>query len=487
MKTFTRREFLKTSVSAGIAIGATTPGLRASSYNRILGANNTIRIAVVGFNSKGAQHIEVFHNLEGVRVVALCDVDQNVLNRQAQEFKDRKEEVKTYKDVRSVLDDKDIDAVVVATPNHWHSLIGIWACQAEKDVYVEKPISHNIWEGRKLVEAARKYDRIVQAGTQNRSDVGFREAIAYLREGHLGKLLWARGVWYKMRESIGRVTEPQAIPDNIDYDLWTGPASLKPLMRPKLHYDWHWFWETGNGDMGNLGLHQIDDCRFAMELDGLPERVMSLGGRYAFDDDAETPNTQIAFFDYKPTPVMIEIRNLPTTKGRRAMDHLHGVRSGNILQCEHGYFAGGRYGGWVYDNDDKKIKQFPGDGGGTHQQNFIEAMRSRKHSDLRAEILAGHISSVLCHIANISYRLGKAMSQEEMREVIHPQAKDALESFAGHLAKNEVDFNKEPTICGPWLSLDEKTEAFAGDHSSSANQLRRRQEYRQPFVVPEQV
>jgi hypothetical protein len=216
---------------------------------------------------------------------------------------------------------------------------------------------------------------------------------------------------------------------------------------------------------------------------------MSVGGRFVFDDNAETPNTHVAILDYQPAPVIIEIRNLPTAKGQRMMDHLRGVRVGNIIQCEHGYFAGGRGGGWAYDNAGDKIKQFPGDGGGAHQANFIDAVRSRKPGALRAEILEGHISSLLCHVANISYRLGKATLPEQMREAIYPhqQAKETLERYCEHLPQNGVDLQKEPTIWGPWLALDEKTEKFVGNFSAQANKFLTRRKYRKPFVVPKKV
>ena len=336
----TRRDFISKSflTTAGVSMAT---ALSSCSLSKIKDLNDEIHVGVVGFHRKGAQHIDIFHNLPGVRVVALCDVDQEVLDREVQKFKDRNERIDTYGDVRKMLDDKNIDVVVISTPDHWHSLIGIWACQAGKDVYVEKAVSHNIWEGRKLVEAARKYKRIVQTGTQNRSDVGFRQAVAFIKEGNLGKILCGHGLWFKRRDSIGKVKGPQKIPPQINYNLWTGPASLMPLMRKKLHYDWHWNWEIGCGEMGNLGVHQIDDCRFAMGIKSLPKRVMSLGGRFGYDDDGETPNTHLAFFDYEPAPLIIEMRNLPARTGVNAMDHLRGVRMGNIIQCEHGYVAAG--------------------------------------------------------------------------------------------------------------------------------------------------
>ncbi|MBN2410138.1 Gfo/Idh/MocA family oxidoreductase [candidate division KSB1 bacterium] len=489
MKKITRRNFVKTTLITGAASILPVAMNSKSSYARILGANDEIRVAVVGFNSKGAQHIGVFRNIPGVRIVALCDVDKDILNREAAKFAESNEKVDKYTDVRKLLDDKNIDVVVIATPNHWHSLIAIWAIQAGKDVYVEKPISHNIWEGRKVVEAARKYNRIVQAGTQNRSDTGFREAYSYIKEGNLGKILWTYGLWYKKRESIGRVDKAQPVPPQIDYNLWTGPAKLEPLMRKNLHYDWHWFWNTGNGDMANIGVHQIDDCRFILDNPDLPKRVISLGGRFNFDDNAETPNTQLAVFEFESAPPMyIETRNLTMKKGINAMDHIRGVREGNIIQCEHGYFGGGRGGGWIFDNDHKKIKQFPGDGGGGHQANFINAVRSRKREELHADILQGHISSVLCHMANISYQIGKETPSELIRELFQQdkQASEAYDRIQNHLQANEVDLLKTPVMLGPWLEIDIKKEKFKGEFGKAANKYVSRK-YRKPFVVPKKV
>lgn len=241
--------------------------------------------------------------------------------------------------------------------------------------------------------------------------------------------------------------------------------------------------------MGNWGPHQIDDCRFVMNLTGLPRRVMSFGGRFVFDDNAETPNTHIAILDYAAAPVIIEIRNLPTATGQRMMDHLRGVRVGNIFQCEHGYFAGGRGGGWTYDNDGNKLKQFAGDGGGTHQANFIAAMRSRKPGDLRSEILEGHVSSLLCHVANISYRVGTGALPEQMHEEIfsHAQARDTLERYCEHVLRNGVNLQQQPTTWGPWLQFDAHKEKFFGNFSSAANRFLTRKRYRKPFVVPKKV
>ncbi len=487
MRKLTRRDFMKGSIAAGVTL--------AMPFSRVLGANDDIRVAVVGLGGadsggKGQQHVRIFRNLPGVRVAALCDVDTEHLGPEVKSFEERKEKIDSYIDVRKILDDKNIDAIVISAPNHWHALLTVWACQAGKDVYVEKPVSHNIWEGRKMVEAARKYDRIVQAGTQSRSDKGLGKAFEYIRQGNLGKILFAHGLCYKRRASIGKVTGPQPIPESVDYNLWTGPAALGPLMRKRLHYDWHWVWATGCGSIGNVGAHQMDICRWALGQNGLPRRAMSIGGRFGYDDDGETANTQIAILDYEPAPIIFEVRGLPKKKedekmeAWEAMDNYRGIRTGMVVHCEDGYFAGG----WAYDKDGKKVKQFRRDGGGGHQANFIGAMRSRKSGELNAEILVGHLSTSLSHMANISYRIGAESSPEQIREVIKSD-KDVLETFERfekHLSANKVDITKTPAVLGPWVEMDSAKEKFVGAFSEQANKLVKRS-YREPFVVPEQV
>jgi len=483
----TRRDFIRGSMAtagiAGLSLARPT-----SVWSRIRGANDNIRVAIVGLRKKGKEHIEVFGKLPGVRIVALCDADTQFLDIESKKFTGRKEKVTTYVDYRKLLDDKQVDAVVIVTPDHWHALMMIWACQAGKDVYVEKPASHNIWEGRKMVEAARKYSRIVQVGSQNRSDVGLRAVAEYIKQGHLGKVQLARAVSFNRRLSIGKVSGPQPIPATCDYNLFQGPAPLTPLMRENLHYDWHWFWPTGTGELGNLGAHVLDDCRWTTGVTTLAPRAISFGGRFGYDDDGETPNTQTVLFDYKPAPIVYEIRALPRKKNDRAMDHYRGVRFGMVIQCEHGYFAGGRGGGWTYDNNGRKIKQFPGDAGGGHQANFIEAMRSRKVKALRADILEGHISASLCHMGNISYRLGRRESVEQIKKII--DGSDLLmgyfERFRRHMEANEIDTQRIPMTIGPALTMDTDGERFVGEFNGRANMLLARN-YREPFVVPENV
>jgi len=483
MSKITRRNFLKSSISAGVALTLASP------YSKVRGANNDIRLAVVGVGGQGSNHIKIFEKLPGVRIVAICDAERNHIQQNVDYFKSKNQKVDTYVDVRKLLEDKNIDAITSATPNFWHALVTVWACQAGKDVYIEKPVSHNIWEGRKAVEAARKYNRIVQTGTQRRSSEAYRKAFEYIRQGNIGKILWARGLCYKLRPSIGKVNGPQPIPESCDYNLWCGPADMLPLMRKQLHYDWHWVWNTGNGDIGNQGIHEMDLARWALGQKGLAPRVMSIGGRFGYIDDGETPNTQIAFFDYKPAPLIFEVHGLPRSKSINARDIYRGIDVGIVVQCEKGYFAAGEGGGWIYDNNGKRTdKQFAGEGGGGHHQNFIDAVRSRKASDLNADIEEGHISSALCHMGNISYRLGKTMAVDEIKEMIKSNA-DLLDSFEWmlkHLEANEVDITPTGATISPMLTMDPKKEQFVGQYSDWANMLIKRN-YREPFVVSDQV
>lgn len=496
MKTWTRKAFLHASIAGGgAALFAQSAGTAA--FAAAGSANGDIRVAVVGLNGKGAQHVEAFRKIPGVRVAALCDVDSEVLARHRQKFDARGEKVATYIDYRLLLEDSSIDAVIIVTPNHWHALMAIWGCQAGKDVYLEKPTSHTVWEGRKVIEAAQKYNRIVAAGTQSRSDPALQEAFAYLQAGHLGKIQWAHGLCYKSRENIGRTSGPQRVPSSIAYDLWCGPAPLSAPRRntPKwgsVHYDWHWFWNYGGGDIANQGIHEMDMCRWALGERGLPPTVMSIGGRFGHADDAETPNTQLAVFGYAAAPLIFEVRGLPRKTGEKAMDAHRGIRVGLTVQCEHGYFAGGAGGGGLYDKNGAKIKQFSSAGGGGHQANFIAAVRSRNAALLNAPIVEGHLTSTLSNMANISYRIGKDIAKPAIGEAMdaHQATKDSLTSITEHLESNGVKTSEVPFVVGPRLDVIRETEAFATDEKYDigywANTLLTR-EYRHPFVVPVKV
>ena len=468
MRRLARRSFLKRTT---LAIGAATS---LAPHARALGANDDLRVATVGFRGQGGFHIRLLRELPGVRVVALCDADRAILERAVREARELGQPVEGYVDVRKLLENNDIDALTTATPNHWHVLVTVWGCQAGKDVYVEKPLSQNIFEGRKAIEAAEKYDRIVQWGNASR---GHRTGPMHLERENLGKI---RIVWSTLkgpRESIGKVDGPQEVPESVDYDLWTGPAPLEPLMRQNLHYDWHWVWSTGSGEIGNIGVYQLDAARLRLGQNVLPKRVMSLGGRFLFDDDGQTPNSQIALFQFDPGPLLIfELRNLPSEEGPRTISSRVRYEEGDAglpAPTEPEGDPGG----------------FPSHKG--HLFNFISAVRSRRASDLRAPLIEGHLSSAMVHMANISYRLGKPGNVDAAREAIQDQGSEAMEVFEGfreHLAVNGVDFAKSEIVVGPWLEMDPQTEQFVGGSPlvASANELARGH-YREPFVVPEQV
>ena len=298
MAAISRRHFI--TAAAGSAAALSFPGVLRGFRS----ANDEIRVGIVGLRGRGKNHIRGFRNQPGVRIAALCDVDTRVLDETRLRFDEWGEKVETFADVRRLLEQDELDVISIATPNHWHALITIWACQAGKDVYVEKPVSHNVWEGRQMVAAAEKYERIVAAGMQIRSSLAIAEAIDWLHEGHLGEMELARGLCYKPRQSIGKVTGPQKVDREIDYDLWTGPAPMKPLMRRRLHYDWHWVFDTGNGDLGNQGVHQMDLCRWALGESELSPRVVSVAGRFGYHDDGGTPNTQFIYHAYEKAPLL---------------------------------------------------------------------------------------------------------------------------------------------------------------------------------------
>lgn len=495
-----RREFLSTSAlaAATLAAGWTSTSTSVSGQatyrpnRRVLGANDDLRIAVIGFNGRGRDHIGGFKKLKGVRLVALCDADSNVLAAGKAELAKDGIDVATYTDVRKLLESGEIDAISTATPNHWHSLIAIWAIQSGKDVYVEKPVSHNAWEGRQIVAAARKYKAIVQTGTQSRSNPGLREAVAWVQSGNLGKIQLARGLCYKPRMSIGKISAPTAVPAHVDYDLWCGPSPLSPLMREKLHYDWHWQFVTGNGDLGNQGIHQMDIARWVLGERTLSPQVFSVGGRLGYVDDGNTPNTQFVYHGYARAPLIFEVRGLPSAREfqdpkvwGKHMDVLKGASVGVIVECEGGSMSIPTYDSAVaYDRAGKEIRRWKG--GADHYANFVAAVRSRKPNDLNAEILEGHLSSALCHTGNISYQLGKRLGPDAIRDQLKgmPAAAETFDRLAQHCAANGVDLAAGAVVMGAMLKMDTASEQFIGN--SDANH-RLTREYRKGFEVPAKV
>ncbi|PYV37926.1 MAG: gfo/Idh/MocA family oxidoreductase, partial [Acidobacteria bacterium] len=408
-----RRDFLKKSAKLTASLAALRGVTFLTRPERVFGANDRVRMAVCGLHGRGKDHLSGFSRLANVEVAALCDVDENLL-------KERLGTVarpQTFIDVRKLLEDKSIDAISIATPNHWHALMAIWACQAGKDVYVEKPCSHNFWEGQQLVRAAQKYNRIVQHGTQIRSSPAVREAIQKIQQGLIGEVYLGRGLCFKWRDTIGR-TPAEPVPTGVHYDLWSGPAPLKPFTRNRFHYNWHWIWETGNGDLGNQGVHQVDVARWGLGVK-FPNRISAIGGHFTFDDDQETPNTLNCAFEFdlpdgKRKMMEFEVRHWITNhEAEIGQGHLFGGRNtiGNIFYGSKGYLATG-------DEDASSYRTWLGRGQGSgpkghaegdHFANFIDCVRSRKKENLNAPIEEGHISCALVHLANVSYRLGRSL------------------------------------------------------------------------------
>ncbi len=474
-----RRRFLK---GTAVALGSSFAISGTKSSGRVIGANDTIRVAIAGLNGRGEAHVMGLAGRPGVEIVALVDPDSRTFATRVAQIEEKgKNTPRTMADVRQVLDDKSIDALTIATPNHWHSLMTIWACQAGKDVYVEKPCSHNLHEGRVAVEAARKYQRIVQHGTQGRSDSRWAQVAEITRGGQLGKLLVSRALCYKPRGSIGTKPDGTA-PAELDYNLWLGPAPETPFNPNYVHYNWHWFWNFGNGDIGNQGVHQYDIARWMIPGATLPTQVVSLGGRFGYTDQGQTPNTEVSVMQFGEIPLVFEVRGLKTQK-------YHGELVGNILHFEAGTVTNTGY--FPKDSDQPAplpvVQAKRGPGGDDHFGNFVAAVRSRKNEDLNAEILEGHYSSALCHLANISYRLGSADKQTREAENRSTPLGDAVERMIESLTQdNALSPGEFPLQVGRSLTFDPPTERFTGADADSANAMLTRA-YRAPFVVPDKI
>jgi predicted dehydrogenase len=448
MKPLDRRNFLKNGGSVAAAMAA-APAVR-TTWGSSSSPNGTVRMAVIGIRGRGQSHYTEWSKLPNVEVATLCDIDEREFAKALKNMERLApgKKPRTEFDIRRVLDDKSIDAISVAAPDHWHALAAIWGCQAGKDVYVEKPTSHNIWEGRRMVEAARKYNRIVQSGMQNRSNKNVRAAIKFLHEGGIGDVYMAKALCFKPRESIGR-KQNGPIPEGVHYDLWLGPAAFRPFNENRFHYNWHWFWEYGCADLGNQGPHQMDIARWGMNKHDYPTKIHCAGGFYAFDCDQETPNTQIATLRFPDGKlIQFEVRGLYTNAE-------NGITIGNLFYGTKGWmhldgstwrtFFGRKNEpgpSMVSSEGAADPMNLLGTGDSGHFANFIDAVRSRNVSDLNADVEEGHRSTVLCHLSNIAYRLGRQ------------------------------------------LEFDSNTESFVNDVQADGYLSRR---YRAPYVVPDKV
>ncbi len=412
----TRRDFVKTATAATVLIG--------TSKTSWAGANDRIRIAVAGINGRGKSHLDGYARIANAEVTTLCDPDARLFKPRVQKyFTDRKKsEPKVEQDIRRVLEDKDIDVVSIATPNHWHSLATIWACQAGKDVYVEKPMTHNIFEGRKVVEAAKKYKKIVQHGTQLRSNPGFQEGIQLMKDGLIGdEIYMARCVCYKWRPDIGKARAGD-VPEGLDWDVWQGPAPDRPFMLNEkgegayVHYYWHWVWDYGNGDIGNQGVHQLDAARWGLGVD-TPYRVTSMGGMFLWDDCKEVFNVSSSSFmfkgeDGKDKMMTLEVRPWYSN------EEVGGKSFGVIFYGDKGYMSFPNYSSYQAFVDNKLVKE--GDRGDDvlHYRNFIERVRDRDAAKVNAPPIEGHYSSALSHYALAGARVNRVLEVDTETEMV---------------------------------------------------------------------
>ena len=483
MANLSRRTFLQTSAAAAATCAfpaVTISGTKSSG--RVLGANDRIRHAVVGIHGRGVSHLKSFADMKkDVEVVYLVDPDSSLFASRGKMVEQAGGKAPScVQDVRKVLEAKDLDSISIATPNHWHSLIAIWACQAGKDVYVEKPLSHNVFEGRKLVEAAARYRRVVQHGTQQRSSAGRAREIAAVQSGKYGKLLVSKGYCCKPRWSIG-VRKPEKAPEALDFNLWLGPAAEQPFHRNLVHYNWHWFWETGSGDTGNQGVHEMDVARWAIKGATLPGRVWSLGGRFGYKDQGQTPNTQLTVMEFGDALLLFETRGLVGKhKG-------FPFKVANEFYTSEGVVRGGKF----YPAKGGKAEAVQG---GTPDHitpggafgSFVRAVRSRRPEDNNASAEVGHYSSALCHLCNISYRLGTDVPFNKQTKSLgdNKQVVESFETIKANLRAVGVDLMETTYRLGRTLRLDAAKEQFVGD--AQANALLTRN-YRKPFVVPDKV
>jgi predicted dehydrogenase len=480
MTTLTRRGFLKKAAAGAAFPLVTIAGTKASG--RVLGANEVIRIGVAGIHGQGSSHIGQYLAQKQVQVVYLIDPDSSLFAARSRSIEEAgSPKPRCVVDIRQALEDKNLDAISVATPNHWHSLMTIWACQAGKDVYVEKPLSYNVSEGRRCVQAARRFQRMVQHGTQQRSLGSRANEIAAVQSGKYGRLLVAKGYCCKPRWSIDWKPTAQP-PANLDFNLWLGPAPEQPYHGNLVHYNWHWFWDFGNGDIGNQGVHEMDVARWGIKGATLPGRVWSLGGRLGYKDQGQTPNTQMAVFEYGDVLLVFEVRGL--VGKHKAFP----PRVGNEFYTTEGRIADGRFyphnGGKPEPLANFKVRVAPGGAFGS----FLRAVRSRKVEDLNADAEKGHYSSALCHLANISYRLGQEVpfNSQTQRLGDNRQVVETFSNLQANLKGVGVKLAETTYRLGRVLTLDPAKERFTGEGAADANAMLTRR-YREPFVVPEKV
>jgi len=489
-----RRLFLDQSLAAAAAAALSAPGVRplhaedaepSEAVGKSVGPNEKVRVAVIGVNGQGGAHLGEWLRNPGVEVVAICDCDPSAYAKHEGRFKDLPRKPRYEQDVRKLLEDKTIDAVSIATPNHWHALMAVWAMQAGKDVYVEKPCSHTVHEGRVMTQWARKLGRMCQMGVQSRSMPGMRATLDFVLGGKLGKIQVARAICYRQRGSIGLTGTPAPVPNGLDFDLWCGPAPLEVPKRKRLHYDWHWFFATGGGDIANQNPHELDKARWGLGKQELPRRVVSLGGRLGYVDDAEVANCQVTVYEWEDALLISDVRGLPIKSPITLGLNTKGFNGAmNVWYGEHGYAIGLNYtSGVAFDYDGKELGKWSGGEYQAHFANFLKAVRSRNHKDLHLDVEDGHLSSALAHLGNVSLRRGAPVpaGSRPTKVVEHKQVADTFASMETYLGEHTIDYNQTKLILGATLEIDPKTERST---DPEANKLFTR-EYRKGFELPE--
>jgi predicted dehydrogenase len=480
-----RRDFIDQAFRLA-AVALATRGARAADApppaGRPAGPHDRLRVAVIGVNGQGGFHVDEWLANPAADLVAVCDCDPNAFAKQKPRFNGRA--VPEYvQDVRRLLDRKDIDAVSIATPNHWHALMAIWAMQSGKDVYVEKPCSHNLEEGRVMTAWARRLGRICQMGAQSRSMTGMRKAIEFIQAGKIGPVRIAHALCYKPRKSIGRVTTPAPLPEGIDFDLWAGPAPDSVPVREKLHYDWHWNRLTGNGDLGNQNPHELDKARWGLGKRDLPRRVATIGGRLGYVDNGDTPNSLVTIFQWDDAVIVSDVRGLPMKADVARAAESVPLRVGNIWWGTEGYVVAPNYSWAVaFDYDGRELASWQGGLYQQHFANFVKAAKSRRHEDLHLDIAEGHLSSALSHLGNVSFALGTQAVPGTRPKLAadEPRVAATLAGFEAHLAANAVDFATTPLRLGRELVIDPATERAT---DADANALFTR-DYRKGYELP---
>ena len=478
----TRRQFLEDSMfaaAAAVAAGSETP-VAGCEENVSRSSLERLGVAVVGVRGRGGSHISAWAGRKDTEVLYVCDADREMGRRRVVEAgkRQRGRVPRFQEDLRRVLEDPRVDVVSIATPNHWLALAAIWAMQAGKDVYVEKPVSHNVTEGRRIVEAARRYGRVCQAGLQCRSNRGAIDAMRYVHQGCIGQVRVARSLCYKRRTDVGSAGH-YPLPPEVNYDLWLGPAEMAPLTRPRFHHYWHWQWPYGNGELGHQAIHQLDMARWSLGPGARTRGVISYGGRFGAPDAGETADTQVVVHDCGDAAVVCEVRGLSSEAYR-------GAKVGVVVEGSEGYLVMTSYtSGSAFDRDGNAVQHFRG-GGGDPFANFLRAVRTRRVGALNADIEEGHLSSTLCHLGNISYRLGEPLPLAQLQRRLDDRstsddAQQTLQRTVCHLQSNRLDIANLPFHVGPWLAFDPCTEAFV-DAPKADELLTRR--YRPPFEIP---